>query len=288
MPVLRQGAQVISGVRTCDAPDSETRVLGDLTAMPDLQSALTDVDCIVHCAGRAHVLHKKAADSTSHFMRTNCDATLHLARQAEQAGVARLIFISSIGVNGNRTSGQAFKADDPPAPQTPYAVSKLAAEEALANFAQKTNLEVVIIRPPLIIGPEPVGNLGTLSRLIGMGIPLPFGLVTGNRRSLVSAEVLADLVRLCLTHANAPGQTLLVADHRPLSTREILERLVMVTGQRLHLIPMPVAILRSTIRLLGQQRIEEQLFGDLEVDISSTTNVLGWSPPAQCSRVLDI
>jgi nucleoside-diphosphate-sugar epimerase len=279
VPALRRDHRVIAGQRGGMAgPD--TSILGDLGAMPDLQGPLAGVDCVVHCAARAHVLREETDDPLPLFLSANRDATLHLARQAAQAGVRRFVFVSSIGVNGNQTHGTPFRADDPPAPHAPYAVSKLAAEEGLAAIAAETGLEVVIIRPPLILGPEPVGNLRSLSNLIAKGLPLPFGLATGNRRSLVSAPMLADLIALCIAHPNAPGVPLLVADAAPYSTRQILERLAEINGQRLRLVPVPTGLLCGMLKVMGRAAMAEQLFGDLEVDISQTTARLGWVPPA--------
>lgn len=280
VPALADEQHVISGVRTgVDGPD--TRVLGDLAALPDLSAALSGVDVIVHCAARAHVLREKKSDPLTLFMAVNRDATLHLARQAVAAGVTRFVFISSIGVNGNRTDGIPFRADDPATPHAPYAVSKHEAELGLAHISAETGLEIVIIRPPLVIGPHPVGNLATLSRLISRGVPLPFALATKNRRSLVMATTLVDLIRVCLPHPNAPGAPLLIADTPPMSTRDILERLANETGQKLRLAPVPITLLRIALRALGRKRMDQQLFGDLEVDITATTERLNWTPPTR-------
>lgn len=287
VPVLRRTHRVIAGQRN-GATGSEDAILGDLGGLPDLRDVLYGFDCVVHCAGRAHVLREETDDPLLHFMRANRDATLHMARQAAAAGVKRFIFLSSIGVNGNRTHGSPFRADDPPAPQGPYAVSKLAAEEGLVGIAAETGLEVVVIRPPLIIGPEPVGNLRSLSNLIAKGLPLPFGRATCNRRSLVSASVLVDLIALCITHPDAPGAPLLVADETRYSTRQILERLAEVTDQRLRLVPVPIGLLRTMLRAVGRSAMADQLFGDLEVDISQTTVRLGWVPPATDPRAQEL
>lgn len=287
VPVLRRQTRVLCGVRSDRSRGTDTRVLGDLTELPDLQEVLIGVDCVVHCAARAHVLREDTPDPLPLFMKTNRDATLHLAREAVRAGVRRFVFLSSIGVNGNRTFGTPFRATDVPAPHAPYAVSKLAAEEGLAGIAEETGLEVVVIRPPLIIGPEPVGNLKKLSRLIETGMPLPFGTATKNRRSLVSAKSLAEFIGVCVEDRKAVGQTFLVADDPALSTRQILERVAEVTGQRLRLVPFPIGSLRLALRLLGRREIEAQLFGDLEVDTSQTAAILGWPPTTDARRTLE-
>ncbi|NML75686.1 NAD-dependent epimerase/dehydratase family protein [Rhizobium sp. S-51] len=279
VPFLRRDGRVLAGMRTTTAMDTDSVALEDLTDTPDLEAALSGVNCVVHCAARAHILHETVDDPLPLFMRANRDATLHLARQAVGAGVKRFVFISSIGVNGNQTDGTPFRETDPPAPHSPYAVSKLAAEEGLAQIAAETGLEVVVIRPPLIIGPEPVGNLQSLSRMISRGIPLPFGLATKNRRSLVSVGTLCDLIRHCTIHPSAPGRPILVAEEQPMSTREILERLAAATGQRARFVPVPVFLLRAALRLMGKRAMDQQLFGDLEVDITATKSRLNWAPP---------
>ncbi|MEP5731178.1 MAG: NAD-dependent epimerase/dehydratase family protein [Sulfitobacter sp.] len=256
----------------------ETLAYGDLTELPDLTKTLSTVDCIVHCAGRAHVLHESDADPLAQFMASNHDVTLALAKHASKAGVRRFIFISSIGVNGSQTFGTAFRANDLPQPHAPYAISKHAAETALLALGQQTDLEIVIIRPPLILGPDPVGNLATLARLIGKGIPLPFGAARHNRRSLVTGRTMAHLIRTCMDHPAAAGQVFLVANTPALSLRGILTQLSHETNLPLKLMPVPVPILRIALRMMGRSAMDAQLFGDLEIDITHTTDTLGWTP----------
>ncbi|MEP3428007.1 MAG: NAD-dependent epimerase/dehydratase family protein [Hyphomicrobiales bacterium] len=276
---LSSHAHVIAGVRQPIDGIGETQVLGDLVSLPDLNATLERVDVVVHCAARAHVLREEVDDPLPLFMAVNRDATLHLAQQAAAAKVKRFIFLSSIGVNGNQTESTPFRADDVPAPHSPYAMSKLAAETELAKISAVTGMEIVILRPALIIGPRPVGNLAVLARMISKGVPLPFALASENRRSLVKAATLADLIRVCLTHPNAPGTPLLVADKTPMSTRGILEMLAVDTGQTLRLVPVPIPLLRFALRTIGYKKMDQQLFGNLEVDITATSARLNWAPP---------
>lgn len=252
--------------------------IGDLSADTDWSAALVGVDAVVHCAARAHVLKETAADPLAQFRAVNTAATLALARQAAAAGVRRLVFISSIGVNGSQTNGQPFRHDDPPQPHSPYAVSKHEAEQGLHAIAAETGLEVVILRPPLITGADPKGNLGTLNRVIARGLPLPFGMATANRRDLVSCETLCRLVETVLDHPAAAGQTFLVSDGAAISTRVLLERMATDQGRKLTLLPVPPALLALPLRLAGKGAMAAQLFGDLELDIAHTRHTLGWAP----------
>lgn len=259
----------------------ETVVVGDLATLPDWLPALKDVDCVVHTAGRAHQMVGADAKDMVAFRRINVDATLALAHQAVQAGVRRLIFISSAHVNGGSTHGKGFRSDDAPQPTGPYAQSKLDAEIGLADIARQTGLEVVIIRPPLITGPGVKGNLASLYSAIRRGLPLPFASVTGNRRDLVSCATLCDLVVCCLDHPDAVGQTFMVSDGTPLSTRGLIEAMATEIDTKPRLIPVPVPLLRALLTAIGRGRMASQLTEDLEIDIARTCERLNWEPPRQ-------
>lgn len=281
---LRHDNAAVSAVmRSASAPIAsgvERALIGDLREAVDWASLLNGVGCVVHCAARAHVLRETDGDSVAAFKAINVDATLRLARAAACAGVSRFIFLSSIGVNGNRTTGRPFTAKDPPCPHSAYSAAKYEAEQGLQGIAAETGLEVVVIRPPLVIGPEPKGNLGLLTRAIRSRMPLPLGRATENRRDLVSLEALADLIAICVDHPAAPGGVLLVSDGRALSTREIVERLGVLANRKPRLLPVPNTLIRTALRLIGQSVLAEQLLGNLEVDVTGTKERLAWHPPS--------
>jgi nucleoside-diphosphate-sugar epimerase len=281
----QKSRQVRVSVRSAGTAPSlaEEAVVGDLSGPVDWSDALQGVHCVVHVAGLAHQLNRKAADDRDRFQRINVHATLSLAEQAARQGVRRLIFISSIGVNGVRTDGCAFQHDDTPDPTGPYAQSKVDAELGLAAIAVATGLEVVIIRPPLILGDGAKGNMEILYRAIRRGLPLPLASVTKNRRDLVSCDTLCDLIEVCIDHPAAAGQTFLVSDGHALSTRALIEAIGTEIGVRPRLVPVPVFLLRAMLKAAGRGRMASQLTEDLEVDIAHTRQCLNWHPPASIS-----
>ena len=275
------GAHLVTDLqgRGYDVVAATREMTGDLDGNTDWQTLLTGVDYVIHTAGRAHVLREQAADPLEAFRQVNVDASLNLARQAAQAGVRRFIFLSSVGVLGGETHGQALNAATLPVPHTPYAQSKHAAEQGLADIARDSKLELVIIRPPLILGRNPKGNLGTLVRVMQSGLPLPLDAVTRNRRDLVSRPVLSDLIIHCIAHPRACDAPWLVSDGITRSTRDIVLTLARHNDVQPRLLPIPVGPMRLALNMAGRATMAQQLFGDLELDMSHTREVLGWSPP---------
>jgi nucleoside-diphosphate-sugar epimerase len=200
--------------------------IGDVDRSTDWRIALSGMDCVVHLAARVHMMNDQGPDSLPEFRQVNAEGTANLARQAADAGVKRFIYLSSIKVNGEFTEpGHPFTADDAPAPEDPYGISKHEAEQALRQIASDTGMEVVIIRPPLVYGPLVKANFESMMRWLARGVPLPLAAAVQNRRSLVALDNLVDLVVTCLNHPSAANQTFLVSDGEDLSTADLLRRM---------------------------------------------------------------
>lgn len=266
------------GIDTVEVPD-----IGPDT---DWRDALEGVDIVLHLAGRAHhVSRAHDRDSLAAFRRVNTAGTMCLAKAAATAGVYRFIFISSIGVNGNETVAKAFSETDPPTPQEDYAVSKREAEEGLKALAAETGMQVVIIRPPLVYGPNAPGNFGRLCRLVQRGLPLPLGAIH-NRRSLVALDNLVDFIITCIEHPAAANQIFLVSDGEDLSTTDLIGRLARTMGRPAWLIPVPVKMLEIGAALLGKRAVVQRLCDSLQVDITKARTLLDWTPPVSVDESL--
>lgn len=254
-------------------------IVGDINPATDWQPCLAGVDVVVHLAARVHRLEDGSADHLPEYRRMNVDATLNLARHCVRAGVRRLVFLSSVKVNGEATTAQPFTAGDAPAPHDPYGISKCEAEQGLQRLAAETGLELVIIRPPLVYGPGVKANFLALMRWVQRGLPLPLGSVNHNRRSMIFVGNLADLILCCAYHAAAAGHTFMASDGHDVSTAELIRALALAMGKRAALVPAPPWLLRAGADLLGKRAIAERLLGSLQVDMQATRDVLGWQPP---------
>ncbi|MCM2338142.1 MAG: SDR family oxidoreductase [Lysobacter sp.] len=246
----------------------------------DWASLLEACEAVVHTAARVHVMRDSATDPLHAYRQANVAGTLSLARQAATAGVRRFVFISSIKVNGEHTEvGQPFAADDVPVPLDAYGVSKNEAEQGLRALVKETGMEVVIIRPPLVYGPGVKANFLSMMHWLKRGLPLPFGSVTDNRRSLVAVDNLVDLIVTCIDHPAAANETFLVSDGEDLSTADLLCRLARAMGVPARLLPVPVWLLEAGAAALGRRAMMQRLCGSLQVDITKTRDLLGWRPP---------
>lgn len=289
--LLRRGHAVRGAVRSQTssiAPLVPVTVVGDISADTDWSVALNDVETVIHLAARVHVMEDATADPLAEFRRVNTTGTERLARCAAANGVKRLVYVSSIKVNGEETyAGHKFSASDLPALQDPYGVSKWEAEQALHHVARETGLEVVIVRSPLVYGPGVKGNFAQMLNVVARGIPLPFASLQ-NKRSLIYLGNLVDALLTCATHPVAAGQTYLVCDGEDISTPDLLRQLASAMAVPSRLFPCLPALLRLAGKLTGKSQQLERLLGSLQVDDGNIRRDLNWSPPYALSQGLQI
>jgi nucleoside-diphosphate-sugar epimerase len=283
--LFAQGYAVRAAVRSAgsmlSADGLDVMAVDEVGTQTDWSAALQDVDCVIHCAARAHVMHETDADALAAYRAVNVEGTRRLAEQAAAVGARRLVYLSSIKVNGESTDGlpRPFGArNDEVNPEDPYGVSKWEAEQALWAVSAQTGLDVVVVRPPLVYGPGVKGNLLRLLRWVARGVPLPLGAVH-NQRSLVGLSNLVDLLLRCAEHPAAAGQTFLASDGRDLSTPQLIRLMAEGMNRSARLLPVPVALLRAGGSLLGKRGEIDRLVGSLQVDSSYTQAQLGWTPP---------
>lgn len=245
---------------------------------------LDSVEVVVHTAARVHV--KNGAGDLSEYRRVNVDGTVNLARQAAVCGVRRFVFLSSVKVNGDNTQpGQAFRAEDRPAPADAYGRSKHEAEVELSRLGGEHGMEVVTIRPPLVYGPGVKANFLTLMRWVYKGHPLPFARVR-NARSLIALDNLVDLVRLCCQHPAAANAAFMAADGEDVSTAELITRLGAALDRPARLFPVHPKLLRALATAAGRGAQAGKLLGNLQVDARATRERLDWQPVVSMDQAL--
>jgi len=253
-------------------------IVGNFENNPDFSASLSEVDCVIHIAGKAHVIDKVKASALDEFRKINTELTLDLAKQAVTAGVERFVFLSSIGVNGNQNN-QPFLEIDTPNPQEPYALSKYEAEQGLLKLAKNSSLEVVIIRPPLVYGNNAPGNFARLIQWAGAKIilPLPLGAVN-NVRSLIAIDNLVSFIITCSLHPKAANEIFIISDDDNLSTTQLLKKISTAFNKKALLLPIPVSWMIFVAKLLGKEADAVRLFSSLVIDSSKARDLLDWHP----------
>jgi nucleoside-diphosphate-sugar epimerase len=205
------------------------RVVGDLGPTTEWRRALEGVSAVVHAAGPAHT-----KVSTEDARRAIVEGSAALAAQAAQAGVKRFVYIGSIRACVDHTAHGAVDEDAPAAPLDIYGRAKREAEQAILAEAA---LQSAVLRPPLVIGPQPKANLAQFMRLLDTPLPLPIAGIR-NKRNIVSLGSLAEAVRLLLGKPQASG-VFHIADQPAVSTSEMAVLLRRGMGRPGRLISMP-------------------------------------------------
>ena len=261
--------------------------VGDINSETKWNKALDNIDCVIHCAARTHVMRKKKQNILESYRKINVEGTRNLAIQASSCGIKRFIFLSSIKVNGERTiPPSSFNINDIPQPEDAYGISKWEAEQALWEVSKQTGLEVIIIRPPLVYGAGVKGNFLRLLDLIHKGVPLPFSRIE-NSRSFIGLENLIDIITLCVDHPKAAGNTFLVSDTECISTSDLIYKLAQIMKKSSRLFFISASLIKLMGYMTGKSLEVKRLLYSLQVDSSHAHKVLGWTPPFTLDQGLE-
>jgi nucleoside-diphosphate-sugar epimerase len=267
--LARAGHRVRAAARTPAAlPDGvEAATLPNLADPVDWQPLLAGCEIVIHLAGIAHT-----GAAAAHHDQVNRAATAALAQACADAGIGRLVFVSSVRAQCGPSAARPLRETDPPQPTDPYGASKLAAEAAV----RATGVPFTILRPVLVYGPEPKGNLAQLMRLAASPCWLPFG-AFDNRRSLIGLDNLIAALELAAISPAMAGATYLAADPDPLTVAEMLSTLRAALGRPPRLIALPRGLIAQPLRLIGRSDLWQRLGGSLTVDPGRLLSA-GWRP----------
>lgn len=219
------------------------------------RAALSGCDYVAHLAGIAHIgpgVPEAAYDAVNHR------ATLALGQAAADSGVKKFVFLSSIRAQTGPSAAHVLTEQSPAEPTDAYGRSKLAAERGLAAL----QLAHVCMRPTLILGDEPKGNLALLAKLARSGLPLPFAALRA-RRSLVAIDDVVAAMIHALTLDGIPAQTYVLAHPDALTVGDMITALREGLGISPRLFALPEGVLAAGPALIGRRDIWDRLAAPL-------------------------
>ena len=275
-PVLTDNGMIVRQAMRKPSADTNAVIIDALGPHTNWEEALVGVDAVVHTAARVH--HPREEGAADIYRSINTEGTLHLARCAAKAGVSRFVYLSTVLVNGSSTDGRPpFREDDRLLPRGVYGMSKAAAEAGLEAMVKDTDMNITVVRPPLIYGVGALGNFRLLAAAVDRGIPLPFGSIH-NRRAFLGVANLASFLVHRLTHQHGKFDVFLLADDEQVSTPEFVRRIAKASGKKSNIVPLPLFALKGLFRISGRSEAAESVTGSLEIDMSKAIKT-GWRPP---------
>ena len=186
-------------------------------------------DIVIHAAGKAHVI-PKAEDEIREFYDVNYHGTVNLCKALEVSGTPdTFVFISSIAVYG-LTEGNNVDESYPLNGTTPYAKSKIMAEEFLSKWCSEHDVNLSILRLPLLVGVNPPGNLGSMIK--GIRTRRYMSIAGGKARKSVLMAV--DVARLLPLLEGKEGAYNICDDYHP-SMRELERSISALLGKSMPL-----------------------------------------------------
>lgn len=218
------------------AASSPRVVVGDVRNYEEVAAALRHrrVDVVVHLAAVVQRSGTKA--SSQIYLKTNLGGTINICRACLEAGVKRLVHISSADVHGPGSFGRLIDEQCPYAPMTDYEVSKAAADKFVLDYAKK-GLETIVLRPTLVYGHPCSTFFRWLFRYAGSRL-IP---VLGDGLTLKHFVHLTDLLECILLAMESPltGRAYIVADGSPLTINRLLVTVSSVVNREGKLIHLP-------------------------------------------------
>lgn len=161
IPLLREDFEI----KTLGLTSEDDYNVNIATTIPEFNESF---DVVLHAAGKAHVVPRSEEEEKS-FFDINYQGTVSLCRGLEKSGIPKsFIFVSTVAVYGLEV-GENITEDYPLKGDNPYALSKIQAEQFLSEWCSRHNVVLGIIRPSLIAGSNPPGNLGAMIKGITTG-----------------------------------------------------------------------------------------------------------------------
>jgi nucleoside-diphosphate-sugar epimerase len=251
---------------------------GDVRSARDAAALVAGADVVVHAAAALPI-----QASRDGIRSVNVEGTARVLAAAAEAGVRRVVLVSSTAVYGIRKV-HPIREDDPLVGVGWYGESKIEAEEVTHSFGRR-GLEFVIVRPKTFIGPERLGVFEILFDWVREGRRIYMLGDGSNRYQLLAVEDLVDALVLAAERPQAAGETLNIGAKEFGTVRSDLQSLIDHAGSASRLTPVPARPAEIALRGLELLRVSplaewhyKTAHRDSFVDVAKAERLLGWAP----------
>jgi UDP-glucose 4-epimerase len=267
--------QLILVVRNADQETIHKQILFDLIHNNIPQDLFHGVDIVYHLAGCAHDTSR--IKDKDYYYKLNVEATINLARIALKNKVKKFIFVSSVKAAGKNSSDEFMTESDRSSPEDWYGKTKFEAENKLLRIAKNSKMDVVIIRPALVYGPEVKGNLRIMLSAIQKGWfpPLP---IINNSRSMVHVDDVVRALTFLAKDDRASGEIFIVTDGIDYSTRDMYEIMCNISNVKIPRWSVPSIFFKILARINSNLKIKVEKLLGTEKYSSEKLKSLGFKP----------
>jgi nucleoside-diphosphate-sugar epimerase len=249
-----------------------------------LVEALQNCDAVVHLVGLAHHHHRRLSNPGRSFYEVNVNSSRIVAEAAASCGVSKFIFLSSVSVFGLSSSDRTIDDSQPAGPIDFYGCTKYLAEMIIGKIFAGHRTELVILRPPLVYGPNCPGNLNLLLRLCRRLPWLPLDNIQ-NARTLISISNLCSAIESVIVAPPASDSCYVIADPVSVSTSDIVESFCIGLGRSSFNSTRCSALCGFCLRIM-MPNVYEKLFGSLVFDSSGfQRRYSSWKPSSDILSV---
>ncbi len=251
----------------------EAVALGDLAHGVDWRPLVEGMSHVVHLAGIAHAT-TRIPDATYHAV--NAEAVRTLAIAARDAGVGRVVMMSSIRAQCGPSVRGTLSEERAPTPVDAYGRSKLEGEQMLADVLAGSETDWCALRPVVVYGPGVKANMASLARLARTPWPLPIGGLHA-RRSVLGLANLRAGVQHAVTSPSVSRGAYLFADPKPVSVSDIVAAMRLGLNRAPGIFTLPLAPARLALKVAGRGAVWDRIAGDLVVS-TAALEATGWRP----------
>lgn len=253
------------------------KAIGDFNEFNQWDELLADVDIVIHLAGYVHKNEKSHTKIRNNNHTSNYILTKNLFDASLNTNIKQFIFLSTVGVHGQRANSRLISEESKANPYSDYTSSKLLSEKYIIDTSHGYDLKYTIIRPPIVYGKYSPGNINTLLNFISYGIPLPFGNIK-NKRSFIGIDNLTDFINFIVMNKKSFNEVFIVSDNQTLATSEFIEKIIIAKNSKSYLFFIPKICIKIIFKIIKKNNLYNSLFNSFEVNIDKSINILNWKP----------